>query len=320
MATPTEKSPRLTDTPVDGKPSFAVKSFGILWALLALATIFTYWQAPFLLTLASAFRFQLFLLLVAASIPPLLTAPKRTKPVILGVPFAIGMTFAGYFLPVDTDALQGPTLRVAVANVYAGNHDLTRLKVWLEENPCDVVGILEVGPHHVSALREMGYEHLLLEPRSNNFGIALLSREKPLEATVLERETPFPTIFAEYEGWEVLLTHPVPPINRELRVIGDEQVVRLAKLVKETSKPTLFMGDLNATGWDARVDALKEAGFRDARLGFGVIPTWPTNRPLLGIPIDHIFHDQHWAVEDCRRGPDIGSDHFPLQAELHPLP
>jgi len=126
-------------------------------------------------------------------------------------------------------------------------------------------------------------------------------------------------ILAEFEDFQVLLAHPAPPLNNSARQVGDQLVAECAALVEASKKPTVVMGDLNATGWDLRVLPLKEAGLKDARSGFGILPTWPTHNSLMLIPIDHIFVPESWEVAECLRGPDIGSDHFPLKATLlHP--
>ena len=229
----------------------------------------------------------------------------------------IALTFASY-LPVGGGARGESSVSMAVVNVFSGNRDLTRVQSWLTEHPADVVGVLEVSSWHEEQLRTMGFEHAILEPRTGNFGIALLSREAPIRSELLGADTSFPALLAEFESYRVLLMHPPPPVSGELRRIGDSQVETLMEYLKQGSKPTIVMGDLNATGWDLRVLPLKENGFKDARQGHGLLPTWPADNAILRIPIDHIFVPQEWTVQECETGPEIGSDHFPLRASFSP--
>jgi endonuclease/exonuclease/phosphatase (EEP) superfamily protein YafD len=292
--------------------------WGSLWALVVLVAVFSFWQNPYHLTLISAFRFQLFLGLIVLSVPPIIVFPGKRKLLFVAVPLMFSLTFASYLIPVGGPPQGEQSVSVALANIYSGNRDLSRFREWLKANPSDVVGVLEVSEHHIQALQEMGFEHMVSEPRENNFGLALLSKQAPLRTTVLGLESPFPSILAEFDNYQVLLCHPPPPVNVELREVGDIQVEVLLNYLESSTKPVIFMGDLNATGWDLRVFPLKERGYKDARRGFGMIPTWPTASRLLQIPIDHIFVPEKWTVNICERGPEIGSDHFPLRAVLTP--
>jgi endonuclease/exonuclease/phosphatase (EEP) superfamily protein YafD len=61
--------------------------------------------------------------------------------------------------------------------------------------------------------------------------------------------------------------------------------------------------------------------------GLGIHPTWPTPgtyrrlpkllTPLLAIPIDHCLVSHDITVSNLYVGPNIGSDHLPLVADLH---
>ena len=132
---------------------------------MALVAVFSFWQNPYLLTLVSAFRFQLLLGLVVVSLPPLIVFPGRRKLLFVGVPLMFFLTFASYLVPLGGPAKSEDSLAVVVANVYSQNRNLDRLSEWLDKNPSDVVGVIEVSDHHEATLREMGFEHVISEPR-----------------------------------------------------------------------------------------------------------------------------------------------------------
>jgi endonuclease/exonuclease/phosphatase (EEP) superfamily protein YafD len=47
-----------------------------------------------------------------------------------------------------------------------------------------------------------------------------------------------------------------------------------------------------------------------------VQPSWNARRPFVRIPIDHIFAPPGATVVRRTIGPDVGSDHFPVEADL----
>ncbi|MEO1014014.1 MAG: endonuclease/exonuclease/phosphatase family protein [Pseudomonadota bacterium] len=74
--------------------------------------------------------------------------------------------------------------------------------------------------------------------------------------------------------------------------------------------PTVMVGDFNATPWSPLVRGdVARAGF--ARATLGLRPTWFSNLPGIGLPIDHAFATEALEV-DARIGPDTPSDHYPL--------
>lgn len=93
----------------------------------------------------------------------------------------------------------------------------------------------------------------------------------------------------------------------------ESQVIR--QRVNQISGPVILAGDFNTpddsplfrSAWSGLQDAFNVAGF-----GFGV--TYARHRTALRI--DHVLCDPSWTVSDCRVGPDVGSGHRVLTAEL----
>jgi endonuclease/exonuclease/phosphatase (EEP) superfamily protein YafD len=89
----------------------------------------------------------------------------------------------------------------------------------------------------------------------------------------------------------------------------------ISGLARRSSEPTIVAGDFNLVAesvifrnfWSTFRDAFSEAGF-----GFGATKF----EPLFGARIDHILVDANWTVHRCWVGPDLGSDHRPLLADV----
>jgi endonuclease/exonuclease/phosphatase (EEP) superfamily protein YafD len=79
-------------------------------------------------------------------------------------------------------------------------------------------------------------------------------------------------------------------------------------------------GDFNATAWSPHFqDLVAAGGLRNAIQGHGYVATWPTWFWPALIPIDHVLVKGPLAATPLRRGPGIGSDHYPLIADLRLL-
>ena len=79
--------------------------------------------------------------------------------------------------------------------------------------------------------------------------------------------------------------------------------------------PVLAAGDLNTPGDSPLLDPLRDRfDFAFERAGWGYGYTRPTSMPWTRI--DHILADSRWAVTRCWVGPDLGSDHLPVIAEV----
>ena len=95
----------------------------------------------------------------------------------------------------------------------------------------------------------------------------------------------------------------------------------LSRWLWQFSEPRIVAGDFNMPTdsaiyrryWGTYANAFSRAGF-----GFGRT-RWTRVRWLTyGVRIDHILTDANWRACHCWLGPDIGSDHLPVIADLYP--
>jgi endonuclease/exonuclease/phosphatase (EEP) superfamily protein YafD len=126
-----------------------------------------------------------------------------------------------------------------------------------------------------------------------------------------------PTIVArlEVDGQEltVIGTHPPPPRGQKGSVYRNQQLAALARYVNSINGPLLLCGDFNISPWSPYFrQLLRDSGLLDSERGFGLHPTWPVDRPLLRVPIDHCLISPQIQVTSRRVGPYTGSDHFPV--------
>mgnify|MGYP001812015127 CR=1 FL=1 len=230
---------------------------------------------------------------------------------------------ASYVLPwyAGAEAAAGSSeLKVLYANVLSSNREHDRLLALIQHEQPDIVALLETSSQWLDALKvlQVDYPYSYSAPREDNFGVTLLSRLPLSEATHVDSPPfGFPSIRARIDvgGSAVTLitTHPMIPVGADNFAARNQQLQSVEEIVTATNDDVILIGDLNASLWDRYYRNLEDAtSLRNARRGYGILPTWPTFMPLAMIPIDHVLVSERIGIADIRTGPRIGSDHLPL--------
>jgi len=266
-------------------------------------------------------HFRLQYLVVALIL--LLLAKWLQNPWIIGGLVITVAINAAYVLPwyFDKHESTGETgLKVLHANVLSRNSEYERLFELINVEQPDVIVLQEISPAWADELQSLqpAYPFTQIEAREGNFGIALLSRY-PLTLSEVVESPPlnYPTIVADVAIGEqtlhLVLTHPMIPLGGTFYSARNEQFETLPTLLDSDSDARLLVGDLNTSMWDVHYRSLEQAsGLRNARAGFGIVPTWPVYLPFAMIPIDHVLVSGAVSVTGFRSGARIGSDHLPL--------
>ena len=223
----------------------------------------------------------------------------------------------------DPSGSPEPGVKLLVSNVNQGNRRYELLERLIAGEKPDVVGLVEVNQRWQ---RELGYlraryPHHFEMPDERFVGLGLYSR-LPLENARTLRvpggSTPAiaATLKAPGGDVEILIVHPVPPMDASLIRRRNEQIRGLAQHAQSAQGPLVMAGDFNITMWNAGYRPLVEAGgLRNAREGRGIRPTWPALGPL-GVPIDHILASPEINLRNFRVLGRVGSDHLPIAAEF----
>lgn len=201
----------------------------------------------------------------------------------------------------------GLTVNVASANLLYGSADLKALRGWLNDTQADLVVLQEVTP--AAALQLAGwaeYKAKVMTPQEDGFGMAVFSRNEAARVSWgVSYGSPFAVV--KIQRGSVPFTffgiHPPPPAKPSWHGLRNSLMEHLVEEAELGS--SIVAGDFNATPWSAGMP--RRALFRATSL----MPTW------LGVlPIDQIMATSDWSVVDEGRGPDIGSDHRPVWAQL----
>lgn len=223
--------------------------------------------------------------------------------------------------PLESD---GAPLKILQVNVLKYNMKTGPLRALIGREKPDLIVACEVNGKFALMLRDISfdYPHQMLEPRDDRYGMAVLSK-RPLEGQEILSFTGKKSLSMGFRlrhdntDIEFLSLHPQTP-NRNLRARNHEFAMA-AKYFGGRRDNIVVLGDLNATPYcHAYKKLVRALGLKNAREGQGLCGTFPVFFPLriLHLPIDHVLTGANLLVREFRRGPDIGSDHFPTITTL----
>ncbi|SMC00361.1 Endonuclease/exonuclease/phosphatase [Hymenobacter roseosalivarius DSM 11622] len=220
-------------------------------------------------------------------------------------------------------------LRLLVINVLMHNRQTAPLRQLVQTTRPDVLLALETDARWARELRELRplYPYQLELPRDNTYGMVLYSR-LPLEGTrVKYLEHPgVPSIHTSLrlpDGRLIAFhgVHPPPPVP--LEYLKDKThykevaLLKVGDMVRQTQRPAIVAGDFNDVSWSFTTRMFEAGGkLRNVRLGRGLYNSFRATSLIMRWPLDHIFVTRHFQVAELKRLPGIGSDHFPIYAEL----
>jgi len=280
-----------------------------------------------LLDITASFRIQYTVGLLLLVLAGLIVLQRRIHVVWLLPALLVNALLLGpFFLPLAR-AADPPTdpLRVLTSNVLAHNRTPQAVIDYLQVADADIILLSEVQPDmlmRVTQALSAQYPHVHDAAQRGHFGIALLSRY-PLRTAQTHRLgiSRHPSIQATIAWQDQVVTvygaHPFPPLGADGTFRRDSELAAIQELISQETGPLILMGDLNATPWSAPLRRLvNTTDLRHAAQGYGIRPTWWYGSPALGLPLDHVLVSSEWQVTAYRLGPDVGSDHYPVLADL----
>ncbi|MGZ6015927.1 MAG: endonuclease/exonuclease/phosphatase family protein [Phenylobacterium sp.] len=216
----------------------------------------------------------------------------------------------------------GQTIKLVEVNAWGRNRDVERVVRLIQDEDPDVVIVLEGSPLVAQELQEATRLHVF-----SGSGAIIATRETPLRhfAAWDARDLPGgPTEFSWVvlpgggAPFSVVGVHRLWPIPSR---VAEGQDMKLASLTGALDRSSLILaGDFNSTQWSFR-QKRADHDFRLERRDLAT-PTWPARIPQFGglpfpfpfLSIDHVYAGPEWRTVSVRRGPRVGSDHYPLIA------
>lgn len=260
----------------------------------------------------------------------LLSRRERTVLIVPALLAVVGLGLHAWWyspqlLGASPPAAEGAEpITVMTTNLSAGRGDAISLMAEASDAGVDILVVEEITPGSLAEMERVGLKDVLPyrvgDPVDGVEGTMVFSREPMGESARLR---------TVYGSWEVTVgdltvfgVHAFAPVIPA--AWGDDHAAILSAAVD--AQPDLIVGDFNATADHAPLQALADAGFRDAAelANEGWQPTWPANGlySVLGIPlppfarIDHVLVASSLAVLGTRTVPLEGTDHRALIAEV----
>ena len=212
------------------------------------------------------------------------------------------------------------TVRLAFANLLETNLATDRVISWLERDRPDVFICAEAHRHWRRALTalEQDYPHVAGSPQ----GDVMIFSRRPFEAEPVDLFVDIGhAVAVRVDGLTILGLHTASPEDLRRSTALRDLLDKAGVFLRDTAGPVVVTGDFNATPWTPPVRRLMaEAGLRCAPGALaGTYPAALLGRripPWLAIPIDVVLAGGGAHAVSRRRGPAIGSDHWPVVIEL----
>lgn len=216
-----------------------------------------------------------------------------------------------------------PVIGMVISNVRMENRNVEALANLIKTEEPDLVLLLECDDWWLDQLKAklVDYPHSVLHPRSDTYGIALYSKMEfvqPHVRFISGDESPSIHTGVRLRNGDLFRIHglhPPPPVPTyaESSTKRDAELMVVGRELTHDVLPCIVAGDLNDVAWSHTTRLFSRvSGLLDPRVGRGPMPTFPANFPLLRFPLDHVFLSSEFRLIHFGRGPDIGSDHFPV--------
>jgi len=218
-------------------------------------------------------------------------------------------------------------ISLLVTNVLMYNRDASRCLGVIREQQPDIVLAVETDDWWLSQLAHLAqdFPHTCHAPLPNTYGMLVFSR-LPLLAKEIQfiLDPGIPSFHGRVRlpsGVEANLhfVHPKPPAPKESKTSTrrDAELLLVGRTIENHDGPTIVAGDLNDVAWSHTSELFRRlARLLDPRVGRGLLPTFHADYKLLRWPLDHVFHSAHFRLQDLKRLPHIGSDHYPIYIRL----
>ncbi len=253
----------------------------------------------------------------------------------IGVPALVGVIAAGSLILPELRRPLSPRIaadaphqiKLIQFNTWGRNDEIDRTAQWIADQNAGIVVIEEA----TVAIREAILARRAYHASCRRCSVMIFSRAPPIFTAPPPLPEPWPGLpraratFAPADGgFTVIGVHYTWPTDDDVQ---KRQGLQLAGSIARLDHRRLILaGDFNSTPWSfsrRREDALFGLERRTRALF-----SWPAARftrfrirtPMPFMAIDHVYAGGDWRTVSVKRGPKLGSDHYPVVVRLALIP
>ena len=204
-------------------------------------------------------------------------------------------------------------------NVLSTNKNYQEIINYFKTQSPDILVVLEVSHEWAKHLKvlEADYTVSKIFPSEDNFGIALFVKEPGTIEKLYLDPSLVASLHFQNEHYQLLATHPIPPSHSASLAMRNSHFEAISQMANQAKKDFILVGDLNCTPYSPYFqDLCQQSKFQRTSILNGLKATWPSHLPFLGIPIDHVLTSQNIELSSYSTGPNLKSDHWPLEIKL----
>lgn len=255
---------------------------------------------------------------------------SRTAPLLASLAAALTLTQIVPELAAAMAPRQPPKggeqVKVLQFNLWGRNADKEGVERWILAQDPDVIVFEEAFTRHHPLIRDLKarYPYLVTCRGARDCSQTIIAKKPPIASSGLLGELHFSSAWATFMGaggpYTVVGVHyswPWPPGRQEV------QAGRIARYIGQFPKERMIIaGDMNSTPWSFALRRQDRAfGLERRTRALWSWPAGPFSRyrlpgPLPVLPIDQVYAGRGWRTIEVRRGPWLGSDHYPVLVTL----
>ncbi len=221
----------------------------------------------------------------------------------------------------------GDSIKVVQFNLWSSNADHAVTADWILKQDADVVAVEEVSVNSYGVLRRLKAQYPFMVGCSDPSPCSTMILTKTAPIASGGQTSPFGpanlvwvkmagsggefTLVGAHHSW------PYPAADQP------SQVSWTADVLKTFDRDSLIVaGDFNSTPWSASLR--RQDKLFDLHRVTRALPTFPARTfarrpiafPVPFLPLDHVYTGKAWQAVSVKRGPRLGSDHYPVVVVL----